>query len=219
MSETEAMTKVSAGTDAARSAASDVASEAGDQAKEVMAEAKTQVSDLVTSTRQEVKGQARIQTQRAAERMRTLAGQARALSDGRPQDAGVLGDWLREAEQRLSHWAGRLEHRGPEGLLGDVTALARRRPAAFLGVCLGTGLVVGRLAKDSAAGTPGRGGASQLPAPTTGALPAVPPDGDVQPRSSERPDTSGNLTATARDVPVGTSTRTSSFTAEQDLGS
>jgi hypothetical protein len=174
------MTKVSAGTDAARSAASDVASEAGGQAREVMAEAKSQVSDLVTTTRQEVQGQARVQTQRAAERVRTLASQARALTDGQPQDAGVLGDWLRDAEQRLTHWARRLENRGPEGLLEDATAFARRRPAAFLGACFGAGLVVGRLAKDSAAGSPGRAAgtarATQLPAPATGALRAIPPE-------------------------------------------
>lgn len=207
MSDSDVMNKLETTADSARSAASGVAAEASGQARAAVDEARSQVTDLVSTTRGEVQSQAQAQTQRAAQGLRTLADQAQALADGRPQDAGRLGEWLRDGQQRLSRLAGRLDAQGPEGVLHDVAAFARRRPMAFLGACLGAGLLVGRLVKDSADGSTGGSSgarpAAQLPAPAMGARPGIAPDAEVMPSDGEaRPaGTSSTAMGATTDVP------------------
>lgn len=131
----------------AASGAKDVAGEAASQAKVVAGEARRQIETVVGQTRQELSKQADDRAQQAAGGLRTLADQARALADGRPADAGPLTGVLDEARMRATALADRLESGGPQGVVDDVTAFARRRPIVFLAAAVGAGFVAGRLAR------------------------------------------------------------------------
>ena len=148
LSETKERAAVVAQT--AQSAAKDVAAEAGTQAQAVVSEVRTQARDLLATTQTELKQQGQARTDRAAEGLRTLSAQVRALSEGRPDEAGRFADWAKEGQQRLAQWSDRLEQGGLDGLLSDLGGLARRRPMAFLGGCLGAGFLLGRLVKAAA---------------------------------------------------------------------
>ena len=116
----------------AREGIKDVAGEAATQAKVVAGEAKRR--SATSSTRPVRSCRSRPTTAPA----RPPVGCARcrirstALADGRPGDAGPLAGYLDEAHARVSSIADRLDEGGPQGLLDDVTAFARRRPIVFL---------------------------------------------------------------------------------------
>lgn len=131
----------------ATSAAKDAAGEAVTQAKVVAGEAKRQLSTVLDQTKQELTQQADERARRAAGGLRTLADQTAALASGRPMDAGPLTDYLDEVQTKLSSFAERLETRGPQGVLDDVSSFARRRPMMFLAAAAGAGFAVARLAR------------------------------------------------------------------------
>ena len=148
----------------ARTAASNVASDAGDglkqaagevatQAQNVAGEAKRQLSSVVHQTRSELTDQAATRTSQAAAGLRTLADQVQALAQGRPQDAGDLAGYLDDARARITKFSTRLDEGGPQGLVDDVSSFARRRPVVFLAAAAGAGFLVGRLARAGRAAT------------------------------------------------------------------
>jgi hypothetical protein len=143
----EASTVASSGVEAAKK----VADEASAQVKDVAQQAKAQLTDLVGQTRAEVLQQAQARGEQAARGLRTLSDQIRALSDGRPGEAGPLMSYLDGARERVVGFAETLERRGPQGLLDDVSRFARRKPGAFLLVAATTGFAVGRLVRAGAA--------------------------------------------------------------------
>jgi hypothetical protein len=156
----------------ARSAAGEVAGEAGNQALAVLDQAKSQATDLVGTTKAELKEQAQVQTQRAASGLSSLADQMQALAQGRPQDAGRLTEWASVGQHRLSTLSSRLDEQGLDGVLHDISGFARRRPMAFLAGCLATGFLLGRLIKDAAAAGSNSSAGATLPAPS-GTQPAM----------------------------------------------
>ncbi|RPI11111.1 MAG: hypothetical protein EHM63_02155 [Actinobacteria bacterium] len=138
---TEASEVVSTATDGAR----EVTSEVAEQAKAVVIDARDQVQELMTRAREEVRGQAQQRNDQAATQLRSLSQQLTALADGRPESAGHLVGVLESAEGQVERLATRLEQRGPQGLMDDVTHFARRRPAMFLSGAVAAGFVVGRV--------------------------------------------------------------------------
>jgi hypothetical protein len=128
-----------------------VATEVSSQAKAVVSQAKEQVQSLAVQTKSELMTQAETKGQQAASGLRTLAGQIGALGDGRPADAGQLTHFLEEAEGRVSSLATRIEQGGPQGVLDDLTSLARRRPGMFVLGAIGAGFVAGRLVRSGTA--------------------------------------------------------------------
>lgn len=128
-----------------------VASEASTQTKAVVAQAKDHVQTLATQTKGELLTQADAKSQQAASGLRTLSEQISALGDGRPGDAGPLTHYLQEAQDKVSSLASRLEAGGPQGVLDDLTAYARRRPGMFLLGAVGAGVVVGRMVRSGKA--------------------------------------------------------------------
>ena len=110
-------------------------------------EAKRQIGTVVDQTRRELSQQADERTRQAAGGLRTLADQAGAFAEGRPDDAGPLAGYLGDVQGRVAAFAERLETNGPQGLLDDVTNFARRRPIVFLAAAVGAGFMVGRLAR------------------------------------------------------------------------
>jgi len=126
---------------------SDVAQEAGDQAREVAGKAKDQARDFVDQASSEVRARADEQAQRAAAGLEQLASRVQALVAGRPEDAGPLRDYATEIGQRTQRAADQLRTRGADGVLDDVRSFARRRPGAFLAGAAVAGFMVGRLVR------------------------------------------------------------------------
>jgi hypothetical protein len=131
--------------------AKSVAVEASTQAKAVVSQAKDQVQSLAEQTKGELMTQADTKSQQAASGLRTLSDQLSALSEGRPGEAGQLTHLVREAESRVSALASRIEQGGPQGVLDDVTAYARRRPGMFLVGAIGAGFLAGRIVRSGTA--------------------------------------------------------------------
>ncbi len=128
-----------------------VAGEASTQSKVVVAQAKDQVHSLAQQTKGELMTQADVKSQQAVSGLKTLSAQIAALRDGRPNDAGQLTQFVGEAEEKVSALAERIERGGPQGVLDDLTAFARRRPAAFVLGAIGAGFVAGRVIRSGAA--------------------------------------------------------------------
>jgi BMFP domain-containing protein YqiC len=131
--------------------AREVADEAGAQAKAVASEAKQQLDRLVSQSREEFRQQAEQRSSQAAGQLRTLSEQFSALVAGRPEAAGPLVGYVSDLQGQLKRLASRMEQGGPQGVVDDVTRLARRRPGAFLAGAAGIGFVVGRLVRAGAA--------------------------------------------------------------------
>jgi hypothetical protein len=123
------------------------AQQATEQTKAVASEAKEHMSQLLGQTRGEVRSQVEQRSQQLTSGLNGLAGQLRSLRSGRPDEAGALHHYLVDAERRVSGWAQRLEHGGPEMLLRDVRSFARRKPGAFLLAAVGAGFAAGRLVR------------------------------------------------------------------------
>jgi hypothetical protein len=128
-----------------------VAGEVAGQASVVVGEARAQLQSLVGQTKDELGAQLSSRGEQAAGGLRSLSGQLQALADGRPGDAGPLAGYVGEARGRVEAFARRLDEGGPQGVLDDVTAFARRRPGVFLAGAALAGLVVGRAVRAGAA--------------------------------------------------------------------
>jgi gas vesicle protein len=135
----------------AKEEASQVTDAAKDQARQVKDEVATQARGLVDQAKTELRDQGRSQADQAAQAIRRVADQATALADGRTEEAGAFGDYVRRAGDEVGQVADRLDRRGIEGVLSDVQNFARRRPGAFLLTCAAAGFVAGRLIRGGAA--------------------------------------------------------------------
>jgi hypothetical protein len=138
-----------------------VAREAGSQAREVVQEASTQIRNLAEQGQAQLRIQAEQQAQRASANLRTLAEQARALAEGRVDEAGPLADQIRRVAWGLSDAANGLDRRGFDGLIADVRSFARRRPAAFIGLTALAGFAVSRIGRNLSGPQSGRNDAGK----------------------------------------------------------
>jgi hypothetical protein len=127
--------------------AKQVASEAKQQATEVTRQATDQARELVGQAQGQLREQAATQTQRAAGGMADVGKQIRALSDGQPDQAGFAADAARQLAEKVEEIANRMEQRGFDGAVEDLSNFARRRPGMFLLSAAATGFVVGRLGR------------------------------------------------------------------------
>ncbi|GAA4877499.1 hypothetical protein [Kitasatospora terrestris] len=172
--------------------ASEVAGTAKEQAAKVVEEAGTQAQELLGGLREQLGQQAQTQGRRLAQTIRTLAGELEEM--GRHGPAGSVTTSLVGRLADGGHQvAGRIEERGPQGLLDDVQDFARRRPGMFLAGAALAGLAVGRTGKgvstapdndsDSGGSSSGSNGPSgdggsagvsrATPAPAAGPLPSA----------------------------------------------
>ena len=161
--------------------AKELARQAGGQARQVAQEAKHELRTLTEQGRQELKSKAQAQTQRASQNLRTLSDQTRALAEGRPYEAGPLAGYVQDVSGKISGWADNLDRQGFDGVVGQVQSFARRRPAAFFGLCIVAGFAVSRVGRtvrseprEETVGTqpmlpPAATSPISVPAPTTGA--------------------------------------------------
>ena len=151
--------------DIAREQASGVAAEAGRQGRNLVEQAQGQLHE------QAAEGQ-----QRIAQKLLSLSDELRSMADNSNQ--GVAVDLAQQAASRArdaGHW---LEKREPRQVVNEVQSFARRRPAMFLVLAAGAGLVAGRLTrglKDASADDSTQT-AAPATAPGLGAQPARPAD-------------------------------------------
>ncbi len=130
---------------AAATQARDVASTAREEAAQVSEELSQEAQSLLEETKGQLEAQAQAQAERLAETLRRFGGQAQALADGRPTQAGPLPAYMRDAAGRLEQLADDIDARGVGGLLEDLQSFARRRPGVFLLGAAAVGFGVGRL--------------------------------------------------------------------------
>jgi hypothetical protein len=136
--------------DTVKQAGKDVVSEVSEQSTAVARTAKDQLDQLATQTRDELRTHSEQRSEQLAARLQTWAGQMRALTEGRVEDAGELRGLIGDAQQRLESYASSLRERGPEGVMRDVRQFARRRPGLFLLAAGATGFAIGRIVKAGA---------------------------------------------------------------------
>ena len=132
---------------------------AKEQAERVRGEVVEQGRTVVAEARGQIETQAHDQTRQVADRLARLGDEARALSQGRPEDADTLApfmsnatDALYDAADRLYSLASDIDQRGLGGVLDDVQAFARRRPGAFLLGAAVAGFGLGRAVRASSSG-------------------------------------------------------------------
>jgi hypothetical protein len=135
----------------------EVADVAKVQAQAVAGQARQQLDGFVGQARNEVREQAQQRNEQAVSQLRTWSEQLTALADGRPESAGPLVGYLGEAREQVRRLATRLEQRGPEGVIDDVSNFARRRPGMFLAGAAGLGFVIGRVVRAASAAGQGDG--------------------------------------------------------------
>ncbi|MBT0770804.1 hypothetical protein KIH74_17810 [Kineosporia sp. J2-2] len=122
-----------------------VAGVAGEQASQVASEAAAQARNLYQQSRDELRGQAAGQQERLAGRIRSLGSELGSMAER--SEPGIATDLVREVSGRANDVAGWLDQRDPGGVLRELTDYARRRPGTFLAIAAGAGLVAGRLTR------------------------------------------------------------------------
>jgi len=131
-----------------------VAGTAVSEAKDVVAEARSQMTTLLHQLRGEANGQASAQSDRAVQGLRTLGDELRQMASSSGQ-SGLATDLARQAGDRVHSAAGWLDQRQPSEVLDEVRDFARRRPGTFLAAAAVVGLIGGRLTRGLTAGSGG----------------------------------------------------------------
>ncbi|MFJ2822135.1 hypothetical protein ACIO7M_13595 [Streptomyces toxytricini] len=163
-----------------------IAGTVGEQAAGVAGEAGARARDLAGELRTQVRDQARGQTGRLAQNVRSLADDLARMAE-----ADTSGSPAASAVRRVAdggrRMASRMESRGPDGLLSDLQDFARRRPGAFLAGAALAGFALGRIGKGTqAAGSSGGPSVADRTAPAITER-AAPPAGGGPPDAGQRP--------------------------------
>ncbi len=141
---------------AAQEQGQEIKATAKEHAERIRGEVVEQGRGVVAEARSQVESQAHAQTRELADRLARLGEEVRALTESRPEDAETLAPYLSNAVDALYDGADRvytlasdIDERGLGGLLQDVEAFARRRPAAFLAGAAVAGFGLGRAIRAS----------------------------------------------------------------------
>ncbi|MFF1461934.1 hypothetical protein [Streptomyces sp. NPDC058330] len=153
--------------------AGEVAGTAKDQVSDVAGEATARARDVAGELREQLREQARTQTERLAENVRRLSDELRDMSDS-DRNGSSAARAVRQVADGGHQVASRIEHRGPEGLVGDLQDFARRRPGAFLAGAALLGFATARIGK----------GVKSADGGATGGRPAPASGGQDRPRSA-----------------------------------
>jgi hypothetical protein len=121
--------------DVAREQASGVAVEAGRQGRDLLHQAQGQLEE------QAAQGQ-----QRLAKQLLSLSDELRSMADASDQ-GGMAASLASQAASRARNAGQWLDDRKPSQVADEMQSFARRRPAVFLALAVGAGLVAGRLTR------------------------------------------------------------------------
>jgi hypothetical protein len=127
-----------------------VASEARQAGEAVRSE----VSGVAGDVRDEVMRQAEAGRERAADRLKSLAGHMRSSTDELRGQEAWLADLVDKGAKELSHLADTLQRRDLGSLIGSLEDFARRQPALYAGAAVALGFAAARLAKSRASRGP-----------------------------------------------------------------
>ncbi|MER5550471.1 hypothetical protein ABT001_02060 [Streptomyces sp. NPDC002793] len=137
--------------------ASDVAGATKERAGDVSAEAKSQVQDVAGELRDQLQDQAESQTRRLAQGVRALADELGTMGESGAPDSPATKA-VRQVADRGHGIAERLDDGGPQGVVSDLQAFARRRPGVFLAGAALAGFATARLAKGAKSAGSGANG-------------------------------------------------------------
>ncbi|HEX2421013.1 MAG TPA: hypothetical protein VHL55_05380 [Acidimicrobiia bacterium] len=141
------MTQEQSTTERAKEEVGRVGEAAKEQVGQVVDEAREQGRALLADATDRLKGEAQHQSQRAAENLRSISTDFRAMAQS-TEGSGTAVTWVRMGADQIDGLAERLEVGGFDGLVKDVGGFARRNPTTFLALTFGAGLVAGRLVKN-----------------------------------------------------------------------
>ncbi|MGZ4661413.1 MAG: hypothetical protein ACXVYB_09055 [Arthrobacter sp.] len=157
----------------ATESAQNVAETAKAEAANVAAEVKTNAKDLLYQARADLSDQAGAQQQKVAQGLRSISSELHSMAAASEQP-GVATDLVRQAAERSSSVASWLDGRDPGSLLDEVKSFARQRPGTFLLLAAGAGILAGRLTRSLSAGAPeARSGTAESGTPTYAATSPV----------------------------------------------
>ncbi|HSO15594.1 MAG TPA: hypothetical protein VLS95_06545 [Arthrobacter sp.] len=137
----------------AADSAQTVAETAKTEAAHVAAEVKTNARDLLYQAKSDLTDQAGAQQQKVAAGLRSVSTELHTMASASDQP-GVATDLVRQAAERSSAVASWLDGRDPGSLLTEVKSFARQRPGTFLLLAAGAGVLAGRLSRSLSAGAP-----------------------------------------------------------------
>lgn len=121
---------------------------AQEQASRVAEEVTVHAGDLVSSATSQLEEQAEQQAHKLADALRGAGEQARALAEGRTQEAGDFDGYVHQVAGTLSQIAERIDGLGARGSLAELQRFARRRPGAFFAGAAAAGLVTSRFLRN-----------------------------------------------------------------------
>lgn len=152
----------------AASAGQRVAGVAKDEVGNVASEAKYQAKDLLHQARTELTEQAGAQQERVAGGLRSLSDELNSMAQS--SEGGMAADLVRQVATRAGDVAGWLDQRDPGSLLQEVQDFARRKPGVFIAGAALAGILAGRLTRSLSGGSSGStttGGSTGASADTT----------------------------------------------------
>jgi hypothetical protein len=123
-----------------------VAEVAREQASGVVAEAGRQGRGLLQHAQQELEVQAAHGQQRLANQLLSLSDELRSMADAAGR-GGMATDLTQQAASRVRGAGQWLEEHRPGQVAEEMQSFARRRPAVFLALAAGAGLLAGRLTR------------------------------------------------------------------------
>ncbi len=136
--------------DTALDAGSNVASTAKQEASNVVREASTQARSLLDQLRSDVREQGGGQKDKLASTLHSLSKELGSMASKSDED-GPATDLVRQASRRggeIAHW---LDNHEVGDALEEIKRYGRRHPVAFLAICAGAGVLVGRLTRGAVA--------------------------------------------------------------------
>jgi hypothetical protein len=130
-----------------------VAAVASDQAKEVASQAGQQARTLLQQARSELMDSLTIQQNRVADQLHGLSQELGTMAS-RSDQKGLGANLTSQASRQIggvAHW---ISVREPGSMVQELKEVASRKPGTFLAVAAGIGLVAGRMTRGATAGAP-----------------------------------------------------------------
>ena len=104
------------------------------------------------------------QRERAPGTLGAVAGAVRSATQGlRESGQPGLAGYVTRAADEIDRWTAKLREQDLDDAVREVQEFARRKPAIFLGVAFGAGVLAARFFKSSGASPAGRAAMSRLP--------------------------------------------------------
>lgn len=153
--------------------ATHVVDSAKQEASMLAEQAKDQATHLLDELGSDLKEQTAAQQRKVAANLRDISEEFRSMLD-QSTASGTASMLVDQASQHSGQAADWLEQREPHDLLNEVKGFARKRPAAFLGLALGAGLLAGRMTRNASEPKEGTGHRDQQQRGDTARAPMTP---------------------------------------------